>query len=185
MDPLSDHALMLQVSEGKTETLGLLYERYKRRLFGFFYQLGCDRQQSEDLVQETFMRVLRYRKTYTNDKSFMAWLFHIGRNVFNTHYSKQNRQGHPIELTDYGMELGEAELETIMDKLHNIRQLEKALNRLTLENKELILLNKFKEMRYKEIAEVVGCTEGAARTRTHRALQQLKTVFFELEKSER
>jgi len=185
LDPLSDHALMLQVSEGKTETLGLLYERYKRRLFGFFYQLGCDRQQSEDLVQETFMRVLRYRNTYTNDKNFMAWLFHIGRNVFNKHYSKQNRQGPQVELADNRMEFGAAEVELTFDRSHNTRQLEKALNSLTLENKELIVLNKFKEMRYKEIAEVVGCTEGAARTRTHRALQQLKTVFFELEKSER
>ena len=61
---------MMNVRDGDLDKLGLLYERHKKRLFGFFYNLGNNPSVSEDLVQNVFIRVLKYRKSYTGEGSF-------------------------------------------------------------------------------------------------------------------
>ena len=61
---------MLQVKAGEVQKLGLLYERYKKRLFGFFYQMNKDASLSEDLVQNVFIKILKYKHTYTEESKF-------------------------------------------------------------------------------------------------------------------
>ena len=73
---------MLKVKSGESHTLGLLYERYKKRLFGFFYQMSKDASLSEDLVQNVFIRVMKYKHTYTEESNFLSWIFRIARNVY-------------------------------------------------------------------------------------------------------
>ncbi len=82
---------MLQVKSGDTDKLGLLFERYNRALFGYFMRMtGCP-SLSEDLVQDVFVRILKYRHTYKDEGSFMTWLFRIARNTHIDHYRKAKR----------------------------------------------------------------------------------------------
>ena len=74
LDTTSDQLLMLTVREGDIEKLGILFERHHRRLFNFFLRLTARRHLSEDLVQEVFVRLLKYRHTFRENSTFTAWM---------------------------------------------------------------------------------------------------------------
>lgn len=172
---------MLQVKNGDVQKLGLLYERYKKRLFGFFYQMNKDVSLSEDLVQNVFVKILKYKHTYTQESKFAVWLFQIARNASYDSFKKSKTNMHK-DIDDVGYRLSATDdiQGTIVQK-ENIMTLRKAVNLLSPEKKELIVLSKFKELKYKEIGEIVGCSEGNARIKVHRALNELKTIFRTIE----
>ena len=182
MDTLSDNAIMLKVKMGETFRLGLLYERYKKRLFGFFFQMNRDASLSEDLVQNVFIRILKYKHTYTEDSKFVTWVFQIARNTNYDNYRKDKKNRHQdIDEIEYCVTTSET-IESEITKNENVSTLQLALKQLSAEKRELLMLSKFRELKYKEVGEIIGCTEGAARTKVHRALNELKTVFLTLEK---
>ncbi len=182
MDTLSDNAIMLKVKMGETFRLGLLYERYKNRLYGFFFQMNRDASLSEDLVQNVFIRILKYKHTYTEDSKFVTWVFQIARNTNYDNYKKDKKNRHQdIDEIEYRATIAET-IESEITKKENVSTLQLALNQLSAEKKELLMLSKFRELKYKEVGEIIGCSEGAARTKVHRALNELKEVFLTLEK---
>src|SRR5262249_22962717 len=78
---LPDEELMSQVRSGVGEMLGVLFDRYQMPLFNFFYKLTGNRTMSEDLVQEVFFRILKYRQSYRPGTPFRAWMYQIARNA--------------------------------------------------------------------------------------------------------
>ena len=72
---------MAEVSAGQVARLALLFERHHRALFRYFVSMNGDREQAEDLVQEVFFRMLRYRTSYDPSQSFTAWMYQIARNA--------------------------------------------------------------------------------------------------------
>lgn len=173
---------MLQVKAGETQKLGLLYERYKKRLFGFFYKMNKDAGLSEDLVQNVFIKILKYKHTYTEDSKFIVWLFQIARNASYDSFKKSKKYMHrDIDEVGYSISGGDDVQGAIIEQ-ENMINLKRAMALLPPEKKELIVLSKFKELKYREVGEIIGCTEGNARLKVHRALNDLKGVFLTLEK---
>jgi len=76
-----DEDLMLQVRDGEVAMLGVLFDRYQTPLYNFYTKMTQDRALSEDLVQDVFLRILRYRHTYRPDTPFRAWIYQIARNA--------------------------------------------------------------------------------------------------------
>ncbi|MFD2568149.1 RNA polymerase sigma factor [Pseudotenacibaculum haliotis] len=182
MNTLSDNSLMLRVKEGDVQKLGLLYERYKKRLFGFFYQMNRNADLSEDLVQNVFMKILKYKHTYTEESNFVVWVFQIARNTSYDSF-KKNKASMYKDIDDVGHLINaNDDIHGSIAKRENMITLKRAIEMLSPEQKELIVLSKFKELKYKELGEIVGCTEGNARIKVHRALNQLKDIFLTLEK---
>ncbi len=182
MNTLSDNSLMLRVKAGESHTLGLLYERYKKRLFGFFYQMNKNASLSEDLVQNVFIRILKYKHTYTEESNFISWLFQIARNENYDYFKKQKKHNHDnFETVSHALNGGDS-FERNIELSERKINLEKAISKLPSEKKELIILSKIKELKYKEIAEITGCTEGNARIKVHRALHDLREIYLTLEK---
>ena len=172
---------MLSVKEGDIQKLGLLYERYKKRLFGFFYQMNKDASLSEDLVQNVFMKILKYKHTYTEESKFVVWLFQIARNASYDSFKKSKKYVHR-DIDDVGYLLNSNDdIDGTIIKNENTITLKKAISLLPSEKREFIILSKFKELKYKEVGEIMGCTEGNARTKVHRALNDLKEIFLTLE----
>ncbi len=183
MDSLSDASLMLKVKSGDTEKLGLLYERYKKRLFGFFYQMNHNVDLSEDLVQNVFIKILKYKHNYSDESKFLAWIFQIARNVSYDNYNKSKKEQNNINLTDVAYKIdNKNNAEQTIASNEDLSTLKIAMQKLTYEESEILILSKFKELKYKEIGEIIGCSEGSARIRAHRALNELKVIFFKLEK---
>jgi RNA polymerase sigma factor (sigma-70 family) len=83
LNPLSDNSIMLKVKNGDLDKLGLLFERHHRALFGFVFHMTGQRELSEDMVQNVFYRILKYRHTFRGDGEFKTWMYHMARNVIN------------------------------------------------------------------------------------------------------
>lgn len=182
MEELSDNALMIKVRDGDLDRLGLLFERYKKPLFGFFFGMDKDQDLGEDLVQNTFYRIMKYRHLFRGDGDFRTWMFHIARNVRHDHYRKEKIKGKDA-LENWENKLGHHENrseELQHDEEHLMLSL--AMERLPEDKREILLLSKFQEKKYKEIGEILGCSEGAVKVKVFRALQELKTVYGQLEK---
>ena len=90
---------MIKVKDGHLDSLGLLFARYKRPLFGFFYGMNKDAGLCEDLVQNVFYRILKYRYLFRGDGNFRTWMFHIARNVNHDNFRKDKlSNSDPVEL---------------------------------------------------------------------------------------
>lgn len=183
MQELTNNALMLKVKSGDLDKLGLLYERHKKRLFGFFYNMTSNASLSEDLVHNVFVRMLKYKDTFTGEGSFSAWMFRTARNV-NYDYYRKNKiafNQSAVSQVEYKLEDSDS-IEKGMQQKDDISVLNRAMQLLPPEKREVLVLSKFKEMKFRQIGEVLGCSEGAAKVKAHRALKDLRTIFLQLEK---
>lgn len=182
LQTLTDNFLMLKVKSGDLDKLGLLYERHKKRLFGFFYNLGNNPSVSEDLVQGVFERMLKYRASYTGEGSFPAWMFRMARNVNYDYHKKVVKENISREISPEEVRGGVDDLlNESIEMEGNTILLKRALNRLSKDKRELLVLSKYRDLKFGEIAEIVGCSEGAAKVRVHRALKDLRAIFLQLE----
>ena len=182
LETLSDNALMLKVKDGDLDRLGLLFERYKKPLFGFFYGMNKDAELCEDLVQNVFFRILKYRYLFRGEGDFKTWMFHIARNVNHDHYRK-NKLGKTESVDEWNERLGHSDIYTTqVQQDEELKMLSLAMERLPEDKREILMLSKFQDKKYKEIGEIIGCSEGAVKVKVFRALQDLKAVYKQLEK---
>lgn len=173
---------MIKVKDGDTDKLGLLFERYKKPLFGFFYGMTKDRELSEDLVQNVFIRILKYRYLFRGEGDFKTWMFHIARNVNHDHYRKIKWKGKD-SLENWEERLSNYEnRDTQYQQDEELQLLTMAIDRLPEDRREILFLSKFQDKKYKEIGAILGCSEGAVKVKVFRALQDLKEVYKKLEK---
>ena len=182
MNLLEDHTLMLKVKEGEVEKLNLLYKRYSRRFFGFFYGMTSDGATSEDLVQNVFMRILKYRHSYKENGDFEVWAFQLARNVHRDHYRKNKRYAFQEDMNPYEEALSDTtHKEVEMERSDELNYLKKALASLSEEKRELIELVRFQKVKYAKVAEMMGVTESAIKVRVHRVLKELRESYLKLD----
>ncbi len=173
---------MAKVKNGDLDKLGLLFERYKKPLFGFFYGMNRDSAVSEDLVQNVFLRILKYRYLFREEGEFKTWMFHIARNVSHDHFRKIKWKGKE-DIDNWKDRLSNNEnRQEEYGRDEEIQLLTLAFERLPEDRKEILLLSKYQEKKYREIGAILGCTESAVKVKVFRALQELKDVYKKLEK---
>ncbi|MBL9208146.1 MAG: RNA polymerase sigma factor [Opitutaceae bacterium] len=179
---LSDHELMLAVRAGDLARLGDLFERHQQPLYGFFVRITGQRTASEDLVQLVFYRILKYRHTYRDEGKFSAWIYHLARKVaadhFRKHTSKAARDVEPevVEaLPDHSPKPDEKAARN-----DDLALMQSALSQLPDEQREVLVLHRFQNLRHDEIARLLDCSVGAVKVRAHRALATLRDVYFRL-----
>jgi RNA polymerase sigma factor (sigma-70 family) len=181
LEALADNYLMAKVRDGDPEKLGLLYERYKRPLLGFFVGMVRDKELGEDLVQNTFMRILKYKHLFRGDGDFRTWMFHIARNVKNDHFRKNKIVHEKVEKWEDRIK-DEGNLMQEWQSDDEQRMLAIAMDKLPEDKREILLLSKYQEKKYKEIGEILGCTEGTVKVKVFRAIQDLKAIYHQVEK---
>lgn len=171
-----DEDLMLEVRNGAGETLGVLFDRYHTPLYNFYSKLTGDRTLSEDLVQEVFLRILKYRQSYQPGTPFRAWIYQIARNARVDHYRKTPKHiTFEPEMAPAVMPKDSAQHSEEAEFLH------RALMQMPEEKREILILSRFQELRYDEIARLLDCELGTVKTRIHRAIQELRQTFRRLE----
>ncbi|WP_460912686.1 RNA polymerase sigma factor [Spirosoma areae] len=173
---------MLQVKAGRMDTMGLLFERYHRPLFGFLFHMTGQREASEDMLQTVFYRMLKYRHTFTGEGEFRSWMYHLARNVL-VDYNKQNkRSAQQYDLADVADKIGGGPAaDERLQKEQELDMLHRAMAKLSTDNREVLVLSRFQELKYEEIARVLNTTEGAVKVRVHRAMNELKKIYLTIE----
>lgn len=176
VNSISDEELMAQVRSGIGEMLGQLFERYHVPLFNFYLKLTGDRSASEDLVQEVFFRILKYRQSYRPGTPFRAWMYQIARNArLDLLRRRRSETSWEPEMSPAIMPQDAAQQSEETALLH------RALMRMPEEKREVLVLSRFQDLKYEEIAQMLGCEAGTVKTRVHRALQELREIFHELQ----
>jgi len=152
----------------------MLYRRYLDRVYGYaFYQLG-DHHDAEDATERIFLAALRALPSFRDQgSSFRAWLFRIAHNtVANAHRSRARRPAEPLPewFERPSADADPARLVALADELHEVRH---AIERMSEDRRQVILLRFVDELSTSEIAEVLDRTPGAVRVLLHRSLREL------------
>lgn len=181
----TDEALMAQVRDGDLRKLALLFERHHRSLYNFFRHMNGDPDLSQDLTQEVFFRILRYRQSYDSKRPFTAWMYQIARNT-NTEAAQKRRGELRLVATRSGDEEppepanGQPGVDETLGRRQQLELLQQAMNQLSVEKRELLVLSRFQNLKYESIAELLGCDAGAVKVRVFRAVRSLGRIYLEL-----
>lgn len=181
----SDHELMVAVRAGEIAKLGELFERYHQRLYGFFLRMTNQPAVSEDLVQVVFYRILKYRHTYRDEGKFTAWIYHLARKVAADHFRKHAKAAtatDPVDLHEHP-DAGPSP-DSKAATTDDLELLRVALARLPLEHREVLVLSRLQNVEHKEIARLCDCSVGAVKVRVHRALKELREVYFKIRREQ-
>jgi RNA polymerase sigma-70 factor, ECF subfamily len=183
-----DIRLMLRVRDDEAGAFEELVERYQHRLVGVMHHLVGSAEEAEDLAQEVFLRVYRARKKYRPRAKFSTWLFTIANNLaLNSLRSRQRKPVVPLNVRDSGP-LGPRPAEHLVrarteQPVQSLQQQElaaiirRALEGLNERQRVAVVLNKFEEMSYEEIAEVMGLTTKAVKSLLSRARSNLRDAL--------
>ena len=175
---------MAEVRGGDLRTLAVLFERHHRPVYNYFVQMTGNRDLSEDLLQEVFFRILRYRHSYDESRPFAAWMYQIARNVKLEGARRRRSELQLISPTREGETpepvAPEPDAEQTFQQQQQVRLLRRALARLADEKREVLILSRFQNMRYEEIADVLGCEVGTVKVRVFRAVRELGQIYLEL-----
>jgi RNA polymerase sigma factor (sigma-70 family) len=173
----SDETLMAQVQAGDLDQLTGLFERYHGPLFGFLARLANgDRELAQDLTQNVFVRVLRYRASYQPGQAFRAWVYQLARHVWADHYQRQRPTAYLEEVEKTAAHGRAAQAQRAATDQN--QALHEALALLPAAQREVLVLHRFQGFDYAEIGEQLGCTAGAARVKAHRALDALRKIYL-------
>jgi RNA polymerase sigma-70 factor (ECF subfamily) len=185
-----DIRLMLRVRDDDNEAFAELVELYHQRLVTVMHHLVANAEEAEDLAQEVFLRVYRGRKKYHPKAKFSTWLFTIANNLaLNALRSRQRKPSIALNLRDSGP-LGPRPAEHLVQDrgnlpMHNMQQQELAgiiqiaLDGLNERQRVAVVLNKFEDMNYAEIAEVMGLTTKGVKSLLSRARDNLRIALKE------
>ena len=170
---MSDEFLMLSVKNGDLDKAAILYERYKNKLYQFFIHRNYgNKESSADNVQQVFYRIIKYRNTYKEQSNFNIWLYSIASNIrFQDIKEKQRAE---VALIDYKVQ------ESYLPVNDEYEALDQALKLLPETYREIIIMSKFLDMKYEDIAIIHGCSMGVIKTRVYRAMQALREVYFKI-----
>lgn len=169
---------MEKVQHGDVSKMGLLYERHHKDLFAYFYRCTQDQGKSEDLVQNLFIRMLKYSKTFAGKGEFVYWMYSSARNL----WYDTNRKKDPLAKGKDLNSIAERSDMSLDSHQHLEREerksaLWRALNQLVPEQKEAIVLSRFQELKYREIAVITNCSENTVKSRIKRGLVELKELM--------
>ena len=176
---ISDNEIMFKVKDGHINDIAQLYERYSKVLFAYFFKLTGMQATSEDLVNDTFFKIIKNREKFKGTGKFKIWMFKIARSVFVDHYKKNK----PFVLTDNYREQKKEinqydDTSAAYEATENDQLLHNALLKLKRNEREILILSNFDGLKYKEIAEILKCSEGAVKVRVFRALQNLRVIYL-------
>lgn len=176
----SDEQLMLALSQGRLSCGAVLFERHQRTLVNFFHRLCGRLDWSEDLGQITFERIIRYRHTYRPEMPFRAWLYRIARGQMADYAKRHGREMAGI----YGEEHRFGQEAPVINRMESSEQeatLQKAMQALPPDYREILLMTRYQGMKYQEVGQTLGLSEGAVKVKVYRAIQQLKALYFKFD----
>ena len=168
----SDEELMLALRDGQLTAFDALFRRHYESIRTLCTRVTATPGVGDDLAQETFLRVLRHRATFRGDARFTTWIYRIARNLCLEHLARATRDQRIAERWR-----AEAPVSVVADRSDELDALAAALESLAPDQREVLVLCRYHDLPFAEVAEILGCTPGAARVRAHRALIALRQAY--------
>ncbi len=179
---------MLDVKSGDERSFELLLQKYRTPLVNFLYRMVRNRASAEDLAQEVFVRVYRARKGYVARAKFTTWLFRIATNLALN--AVRDGRYHQLEIS-LDQPLGSADADAteapmldVADRTPSVEQrlveqarvamIRQAISKLPEKQRAAVLLHKYHELDYDEIAKILECSESALKSLLFRAYEALR-----------
>jgi RNA polymerase sigma factor (sigma-70 family) len=178
MAEIPDETIMMRVKEGELAQLSVLFERYHVKLYNFMLKLTYDRNVSEDLTQNLFYRILKYRHTFREEHTFRSWIYQLARNIHND-YCKQQQKSHEryAQVEQHTENMPDHAEGYAEEEYHRLDQ---AMALLTPDQKEIIVMSKFQGLKYEEISTIREVSVSAIKVQVHRAIRQLREHYFKI-----
>ncbi len=172
----TDEQLMLEVQKGDMAAFEALYDRYNKRLFHFILRFVRERTLAEDILQETFLRLLKVRKRYRKGYHFSTYLFTIGRNLC-LDALKTWQRSHLLmsqeEFIKKAMDPSNGP-HKMLEEREMVGILQHEIKELPTDQREVLLLSKYSGLSFKEIARIVESTPAAVKQKAYRAMLTLR-----------
>jgi len=181
---LTDAEFMLRVKEGDDSAFDYLVQKYRRPLIGFMYRMTHNSATAEELAQEVFLRVYRSRTTYTADAKFSTWLYRIATNLAANH-ARDTRHERPevqVSIDEPDEESGTTvdvadnrpNIEQDLVREERLKAIRSHIHALPERQRVAVLMHKYQNMDYKQIAEVLKLSESATKSLLFRAYETLR-----------
>ena len=176
-----DAELMLRVKDGDESSFGLLLDKYRASVSHFLYRMVQDQAVSEELAQEVFLRVYKSRETYEPTAKFTTWLFRIATHLA-LNWLRDEKNERAQERLDQSTEDGPARevadraatVEQQMVYEVKVEEVRCAVAALPDKQRAAVLMHKYEEMEYSQIAKVLSCSESAVKSLLFRAYETLR-----------
>jgi RNA polymerase sigma-70 factor (ECF subfamily) len=189
VEPPSDAEVMLRVKAGDQPAFDYLVQKYRRPLVSFMYRMARNPAAAEDLAQEVFLRVYRSRVTYEASAKFTTWLYRIATNLAVNHARDTRHErpevtvslDEPDEETGTTLELpdGAQSAEQAIVRRERILAIRGKVGALPERQRLAVIMHKYQQMDYKQIAEVLKLSESATKSLLFRAYETLREQLKE------
>lgn len=171
---MTEEMLVKQMKEGDKASFDLLYEQYKNMALHTAYLITGDLSGSEDVVQDTFVKVYLHCRELKNDSGFKAWLMQI---LVRTAYRSSRKRSRELPdeeiLYKADQSQGPSSAEQVIAR-EEAQMIAEAVRSLPLKQRTVVVLYYYQEYRINEIAAMLGCLEGTVKSRLHTARKQLR-----------
>jgi RNA polymerase sigma-70 factor (ECF subfamily) len=182
-----DAELMLRVREGDDTSFGLLLARHRGPVIHFLYRMVQNAPVSEELAQEVFLRVYRSRATYEPTAKFTTWLFriatHLALNWIRDGKHEKRQESLDQELVEGAERQIAGRERTIEQELLEevkLREVRQAIEALPEKQRAAVLMHKYQELDYAQIARTLGCSDSAVKSLLFRAYETLRSRLAHL-----
>jgi RNA polymerase sigma factor (sigma-70 family) len=176
MTDLTDEIIMEHVKEGNLAEMSVLFERYHLWIYNFFFRLTYDMDVSQDLTQNLFYRMIKYRNSYNGDYSLKSWMFQIARNLHLDYCNSEKKTAEVMRRTENNHT--EIPDEDAIYEEEDYQRLDRALSNLPQAQREMLILSRYQGMKYEEISVVMNQSVPAIKVAIHRAIRQLRSIYF-------
>ncbi len=177
-----DAVLMLRVRGGCGTSFSALLERHRAPVIHFLFRMVQNQAIAEELAQEVFLRVYRSREKYEPSAKFTTWLFRIATNLaFNWMRDEKNLRSqeslHDNDALNATHKLCDhtPSVESLLVREVKFEEVREAIGKLPAKQRAAVLMHKYEEMEYSQIARVLGCSESAVKSLLFRAYESLRT----------
>jgi RNA polymerase sigma-70 factor (ECF subfamily) len=180
---LPDALLVNKYVEGDENALSILINRHQSKIFGFIYSKISDRDISNDIFQDTFIKVIRTlkSKSYNEEGKFLPWVMRIAHNLIIDHYRKNKKMPMFRETEEFSIfSIMSDDSLTIENKIIRDQveiDLRKLIEELPADQKEVLVMRMYQDMSFKEISEITGVSINTALGRMRYALMNMRKVI--------
>jgi RNA polymerase sigma-70 factor (ECF subfamily) len=169
---INEQAIISKCQQGKLEEFGQLYDKYIQKIYNFVYYKTHHKETAEDITSLVFMKAIDKINSFDSGKgNFSSWIYRITRNTIIDHYRTKKEDANIEDIWDLA---GDENIERDIDTRNKLKEVEKYLEKLNPEHRDIVIMRVWQGMSHNEIADALGKTEASIKMTFSRTMQKLR-----------